>query len=100
MVANAVPPFDFIFIDADKPSYPDYLTWSVKLSRSGTIIVADNVVRAGKVADPANDDPNVRGIRRFNEVLAAEKCLTSTTIQTVGSKGYDGFTLAVVGGTR
>jgi predicted O-methyltransferase YrrM len=97
MVAEGVTPFDFIFIDADKPSYPDYLTWSLKLSRPGTMIVADNVVRDGKVADATNADPNVQGIRRFNEVLAAEKRLTATTVQTVGSKGYDGFTLAVVG---
>jgi predicted O-methyltransferase YrrM len=97
MVAARVSPFDFIFIDADKPSYSDYLIWSLKLSRPGTMIVADNVVRAGKVADASSDDPNVQGIRRFNEALAAEKRLTATTIQTVGSKGYDGFTLAVVG---
>lgn len=100
MVAEGVSPFDLIFIDADKPGYPDYLAWTLKLSRPGTTIVADNVVRGGKVADPSSDDANVQGIRRFNQVLAAAKHLTATTIQTVGSKGYDGFTLAVVGNPK
>lgn len=97
MVADRADSFDFVFIDADKPGYADYLTWILKLSRPGALIVADNVVRDGKVADPSSDDPNAQGIRRFNQVLAAEKRLTATTIQTVGSKGYDGFTLALVG---
>ncbi|HEX6503029.1 MAG TPA: O-methyltransferase [Terriglobales bacterium] len=96
MAAERVAPFDFIFIDADKPGYPDYLTWTLKLSRPGTLILADNVVRNGKVIDPSNDDPMVQGIRRFNQVLVSERRLTATTIQTVGSKGYDGFTLAIV----
>ena len=96
MVAERTESFDFVFIDADKPGYADYLTWTLKLSHPGTLIVADNVVRDGKVADPASDDPNAQAIRRFNEVLAAEKRLIATTIQTVGSKGYDGFTLALV----
>ena len=96
MVASGAAPFDFIFIDADKPGYPDYLTWTLKLSRPGTVIIADNVVRQGKVVDESSEDPNVQGIRRFNELLAAEGRLSATTIQTVGSKGYDGFTLAVV----
>jgi len=96
-MANAgTVPFDFIFIDADKPGYADYLTWSLKLSHPGTLIVADNVVRKGNVVDEHSDDANVQGIRRFNEVLAAEPRLIATTIQTVGSKGYDGFTMAVV----
>jgi len=88
--------FDLVFIDADKPSYPDYLEWSLKLSRRGTVIVADNVVRGGAVIDPSSDDPNVQGMRRFHERLAAEKRVTATAIQTVGTKGYDGFALAVV----
>lgn len=96
MAAERIAPFDFIFIDADKPGYADYLTWTLKLSRPGTLILADNVVRNGKVIDPSNDDPMVQGIRRFNQVLVSERRLTATTIQTVGSKGYDGFTLAVV----
>jgi predicted O-methyltransferase YrrM len=89
-------PFDFIFIDADKPSYPDYLTWALKLSKAGTVILADNVVRGGAVADPTSTDPNVRGVRRFNELLAAETRVSATAIQTVGSKGYDGFAIAFV----
>ena len=96
MVASGTPPFDLIFIDADKPGYCDYLTWTLKLSRPGTLIIADNVVRQAKVLDPKSTDVNVQGIRRFNEMLATEKRLTATTVQTVGSKGYDGFTLAVV----
>jgi predicted O-methyltransferase YrrM len=88
--------FDFIFIDADKVTYPEYLQWAMKLAHSGTVIVADNVVRKGAVIDAASSDANVRGVRRFNEVLAAEPRLSATTIQTVGSKGYDGFTLARV----
>jgi predicted O-methyltransferase YrrM len=89
-------PFDFIFIDADKVSYPEYLQWAVKLSRPGTVIVADNVVRKGAVIDTASAEANVQGVRRFNEILAADRRLSATTIQTVGSKGYDGFTIARV----
>ncbi len=89
-------PFDLIFIDADKPSYADYLTWSVRLSRPGTMIIADNVVRNGAVADPASRSADVQGVRRFIEALAAEPRASATVIQTVGSKGYDGFALAVV----
>jgi predicted O-methyltransferase YrrM len=89
-------PYDFIFIDADKEGYPDYFFWSLKLSRRGTCIIADNVVRNGAVIDPGHEDPRVQGVRRFNELLSAEPRVTATTIQTVGSKGYDGFTLAVV----
>ena len=89
-------PFDFIFIDADKPSNPDYLKWSLQLSRPGTIIVGDNVVRNGEVANPDSLDPKVRGVRRFCELLSAEPRLSSTAIQTVGSKGYDGFAIARV----
>ncbi|MEW5848056.1 MAG: O-methyltransferase [Myxococcota bacterium] len=89
-------PFDLIFIDADKPNNPDYLAWALKLSRLGTLIVADNVVRNGAVADPDSDDPSVRGIQRFSELLGAEPRVSATAIQTVGSKGYDGFALALV----
>jgi predicted O-methyltransferase YrrM len=89
-------PFDLIFIDADKESYTEYLEWSLKLSRRGTLIVADNVVRKGAVADPTTRDPMVQGIRRFNDRLAREKGVSATAIQTVGSKGYDGFALIVV----
>jgi predicted O-methyltransferase YrrM len=91
-------PFDLIFIDADKPSYPDYLTWSLRLSRRGTLIVADNIVRNGAILDPASDDPRVHGARRFNAQLAAEPRVRATAIQTVGSKGYDGFAIGLVVG--
>lgn len=89
-------PFDFIFLDADKASYPDYLTWALRLSRPGTVIVADNVVRNGQVIDPASPDVNVQGVRRLTEQMAAEPRLSSTVIQTVGGKGYDGFAFAIV----
>jgi predicted O-methyltransferase YrrM len=89
-------PFDFIFIDADKENYTEYLEWSLKLSRPGTMIVADNVVRAGRVIDPASGDPLIEGVRRFNDKLAAEPRVSATAIQTVGSKGYDGLAIAVV----
>ncbi|PWI17054.1 methyltransferase [Streptomyces sp. Act143] len=91
-------PFDLVFIDADKPSNPDYLRWALKLTRPGSVIVGDNVVRDGAVTDPDSGDPRVQGVRRFTELIAAEPRLTATTVQTVGSKGYDGFTLALVTG--
>ena len=89
-------PFGLIFIDADKESYPEYLGWAMKLSRPGTVIVADNVVREGRVTDADCDDPRVQGVRRFAELMAAEPRLSSTVLQTVGAKGYDGFALSVV----
>ena len=89
-------PFDLIFIDADKETYPQYLTASLALSRSGTVIVADNVVRDGEVANPDASDPRVQAVRRYIELLAAEPRVHSTVIQTVGSKGYDGFAISVV----
>ena len=89
-------PFDLIFIDADKPSNPEYLAWALKLSRPGTVIVTDNVVRDGKVVDAESEDKDVQGTRRFAEMLAAEPRLSATVLQTVGTKGYDGFALAVV----
>ncbi len=88
-------PFDFIFLDADKPNNPAYLDWALKLSRRGTVIVADNVVRDGAVLDDESGDANVHGIRRFHELLGAEARVSATAIQTVGSKGYDGFAIAV-----
>ena len=96
LAAEGRGPFDLIFIDADKPGYPDYFRWALKLSRRGSVIIADNVVRDGAVIDAASDDPRVQGMRRFNEVLAAESRVSATEIQTVGSKGYDGFAIAVV----
>ncbi len=88
-------PFDLIFIDADKASLPDYFTWSLKLSRPGSLIIIDNVIRDGAVIDAASPDPAVQGVRRMNEMMAAEKHVTATAIQTVGSKGYDGFAIAI-----
>jgi predicted O-methyltransferase YrrM len=89
-------PFDMIFIDADKQGYPEYLGWALKLSHPGTVIVADNVVRDGKVIDAECADANVQGVRRFTDMLAAEKRVSTTVLQTVGTKGYDGFALALV----
>jgi predicted O-methyltransferase YrrM len=89
-------PFDLVFLDADKVNNAAYLTWSMRLTRPGSVIVADNVVRGGDVLDSATIDPSVLGVRHFAEVLGADPRLVSTAIQTVGSKGYDGFTLAVV----
>jgi len=89
-------PFDLIFIDADKPNNPAYLRWALQLSRPGTVIIADNVVRGGAVADAASEDPNVQGVRAFLEMIAREPRLQATAIQTVGEKGWDGFSLAVV----
>jgi len=97
LVAEKQGPFDLIFIDADKPGYPDYLPLALKLSRVGALIIADNVVRQGAVADGSSSDPNVQGVRRYNELVAAEPRLTATIIQTVGSKGYDGLAIALVG---
>ena len=89
-------PFDLVFIDADKENNPEYLVWALTLSRRGTVIIADNVVRNGAVADTSNHDPSIQGVRRFNELLAAEPRVSATAIQTVGSKGYDGFAIALV----
>ncbi|HEX4664371.1 MAG TPA: O-methyltransferase [Terriglobales bacterium] len=88
--------FDLIFIDADKANIPEYFTWSLALSRPGSLIIVDNVVRKGAVIDADSDDPDVQGVRRLNNMLTKEKRVTATTIQTVGSKGYDGFTIALV----
>ena len=96
LVTEGGAPFDLIFIDADKPNYPNYLPWTLKLARQGSLIIADNVVRKGAICDATSTDPNVQGMRRFNELLAAEPRVTTTVLQTVGSKGYDGFALALV----
>jgi predicted O-methyltransferase YrrM len=90
-------PFDLIFIDADKESMPDYLTWSLRLSRPGTVIVGDNVVRRGKVADPRSTDPDVRGVQRFLKMVGDNPRLTATAMQTVGCKGWDGLAIVLVG---
>jgi predicted O-methyltransferase YrrM len=96
LVAEGQAPFDLFFIDADKRSIPHYLEWSLKLAHPGSLIIVDNVVRDGKLIDAQSDDPNVQGARQLHQMLTAEPRLTATTIQTVGSKGYDGFTLALV----
>ena len=89
-------PFDFVFIDADKAGYPNYFAWAMKLSRPGTLIVADNVVRKGALLDSDSNDANVQGMRRMLDIIAADRRASATAIQTVGSKGYDGFVLARV----
>ncbi|CAN5397575.1 O-methyltransferase [soil metagenome] len=89
-------PYDMIFIDADKASIPEYFNWALRLSRPGSLILVDNVIRNGAVIDATSTDPNIIGVRRFNEMLAVESRVTATTIQTVGSKGYDGMTFAIV----
>jgi predicted O-methyltransferase YrrM len=89
-------PFDLIFIDADKRSNPQYLDWALKLSRPGTVIVVDNVVRDGRVIDAESDDPDIQGTRQMFEIMAAEPRLSATVVQNVGIKGYDGYALAVV----
>lgn len=89
-------PFDFIFIDADKPRNPEYLEWSLRLSHPGTVIVCDNVVRGGAVIDADCSDPTILGVRRYFELISKNPRLSATAIQTVGSKGYDGFSLAIV----
>jgi predicted O-methyltransferase YrrM len=101
LVAEASEPFDVIFIDADKQNNPGYLEWAIELSREGTVIVADNVVRAGRILDPEASDPRLgegglEGLRRFYEILGSDPRLTGTVIQTVDGKGHDGFALAVV----
>lgn len=96
MVKEGAAPFDFIFIDADKPGYPAYLTLALKLARPGSLIVADNMVRKGKVADATSRDEAVQGARKFNALIAKNPRLEATAVQTVGSKGYDGFVLARV----
>jgi caffeoyl-CoA O-methyltransferase len=93
MIEAGEAPFDFIFIDADKPSNPAYLDAAVKLSRPGTLIFVDNVVRNGGVADPQSNDPNVTGVREMVDAVAVNPALSATAIQTVGTKGYDGFAL-------
>ncbi len=96
LVEENQPPFDLIFIDADKPNYPAYFEWSLKLSHPGTLIVADNITRKGRIIEAQSEDANVQGMRRFLERVAAEPRVTTTALQTVGSKGYDGFALILV----
>ena len=99
LAAEGREPFDLIFIDADKGGYSAYFAWALKLSRPGTVIIADNLVRDGEVVDERSTDASVKGVQAFNKVLAAESRVSATILQTVGSKGYDGFALAIVNGT-
>lgn len=100
LLAEDAGPFDMVFIDADKQRTPEYFELALELTRPGSVIVTDNVVRDGRLVDPDSTDPGVQGMRRFHELLARERVgghrVTATTIQTVGAKGYDGFTLALV----
>ncbi len=96
LVAEGVEPFDFIFIDADKPPYAEYFEWAVRLSRPGTLIVADNVIREGAILDPNHADDRVQGVRRLNQLLAERTDVTATILQLVGVKDHDGMALAVV----
>ena len=96
LAAEGGPPFDLVFIDADKASNPQYFAWALALSRPGGLIVVDNVVRGGAVVDATSADPSVQGVRRMNELVAAEPRVSATVIQTVGSKGWDGFLIALV----
>ncbi|MEU5156825.1 O-methyltransferase [Glycomyces sp. NPDC021274] len=96
LAAEGGEPFDMVFIDADKGGYPDYLDWSLQLTRPGGLIVADNVVRGGAVADGLSRDPNVQGVRSYLEKVAADPRLEGTVMQTVGVKGYDGLSIARV----
>lgn len=98
LVEEAVEPFDLVFIDADKPSNPEYFRRALELTRPGSLIIVDNVVRGGRIADAESTDPAVVGTRELHALLAAEPRVSATSVQTVGSKGYDGFTLARVQG--
>ncbi|MGN7457958.1 O-methyltransferase [Paenibacillus pasadenensis] len=98
LIADGEEPFDFIFIDADKPNNPVYLERALRLSRPGTVIIADNIVRGGEVVDGKSTDPRVQGIRKFLEQLGADRRLSAAALQTVGGKGYDGFAVAIVNG--
>ena len=89
-------PFDLIFIDADKPPYKEYYEWAIKLSRPGTLIIADNVIREGKVLDPKSDDDMVQGARRFNQAMADNPATVGTIVQNVGAKVHDGMAIMVV----
>ncbi|ANE45586.1 methyltransferase [Paenibacillus swuensis] len=96
MSNEGVEPFDFIFIDADKPNNPYYLKWALHFSRPGTVIIGDNVIREGEVINENSQDPRVQGVRAFYDLLADENRIEATAIQTVGSKGYDGFVFGFV----
>jgi predicted O-methyltransferase YrrM len=96
LAAEGHGPFDLFFIDADKPNNPQYVEWALRLARPGSLIIVDNVIRDGEVIDPRSEDASVQGVRRMNDLFANDARLSATAIQTVGSKGYDGFAVALV----
>jgi predicted O-methyltransferase YrrM len=96
IAAEQPAPFDLVFIDADKVNTPEYFSWALQRTRSGGLIVADNVIRGGTIGDPQSGDPGGLAARRLHEMLQHEHRVSATTIQTVGLKGYDGFTLMLV----
>jgi len=96
LVAEQSGPFDLIFIDADKPNIPAYFDWAMRLSRPGSVIIVDNVVRDGGVVDAKSKDASIQGVRRFMDQLGRDKRVTATALQTVGAKGYDGFAIVRV----
>jgi predicted O-methyltransferase YrrM len=96
LAAERQPPFDFTFVDADRTRLAEYFDWAVRLSRSGSVIIVDNVVRKGAIADASSNEPNVVGVRRFNDQLKADARVDATIVQTVSAKGYDGFAMALV----
>ena len=98
LAAEGFGPVDLVFVDADKANNAEYFAWAVRLSRPGTVIVVDNVVRGGAVVDGASSDPDIVGTRRLYEAMAAEPRVSATAVQTVGTKGYDGFAVALVTG--
>lgn len=98
MEEEGAEPFDLIFIDADKPNNPHYLKWALRFSHPGTVMIGDNVIRDGEIIREDSPDPRVQGVRQFYDLLAEESGITATAIQTVGSKGYDGFVIGIVAG--
>lgn len=96
MIDEGMGPFDFVFIDADKASNPDYFGWALRMSRPGTVIIVDNVIRDGHVIEADSDDASVQGVRRLNEIMSSSAGVNVTALQTVGVKGYDGFSVALV----
>ena len=98
LVTEGAGPFDLVFIDADKPSCPAYLDWALKLTKSASLIIIDNVVRSGAVTNANSDDPNISGVRKAIEMMASNPNIDATALQTVGSKGYDGFAIGLVTG--
>ncbi|GIP27722.1 O-methyltransferase [Paenibacillus sp. J23TS9] len=98
MAEEEMEPFDLIFIDADKPNNPHYLNWALQFSRPGTVIIGDNVIREGEIINKHSTDPRIQGVRKFNEMITGNPKISATAIQTVGSKGYDGFMIGIVKG--